>query len=412
MRYGVQAVPTHARPARGTGGRSLRRAALEERARASGCASTAPAEASDSNRWYAPRRPSGAAVWLQNAKPSTSTSSSSAPARRASPAPTASRRWSPSTTPDGTARARPRPLEVSIAVIEKGEEIGSHALSGAVVDPRALASSPRRLARSAARGRGQGREAPLADLEARDLAAGPAACSTTRASTSPRSASSSSGWRRRSRRRASTSSPASRAARCCSTAIASSACAPATSGLDKHGKPKANFEPGVDIRTKVAVLGEGPRGTLAKQLEQSHGLMRGKQPAGLRHRGQGGVGGPPGALAPGDVVHTMGWPLDLHTFGGGFVYGMKDDLVIVGLVVGLDYRNPLPRSAPGVPALQDASRDRALLRGGKMHVLRRQGDPRGRLLVDAEALGRRLPRHRRQRRASSTASASRASTWR
>ena len=66
-------------------------------------------------------------------------------------------------------------------------------------------------------------------------------------------------------------------------------------GLDKHGKQKSNYEPGVDIRAKVVVLGEGPRGTLTLELEQSHGLMRGKQPAGLRHRPQGGLGAAAGA---------------------------------------------------------------------------------------------------------------------
>jgi electron-transferring-flavoprotein dehydrogenase len=111
-------------------------------------------------------------------------------------------------------------------------------------------------------------------------------------------------------------------------------------GRGKDGKPRANFEPGIDIRTKVTVLGEGPRGTLAKQLEQRFDLTAGRNPQvyaiGIKEVWEL----PPGRIKAGDVIHTLGWPLDRDTFGGGFLYGMQNDQLIVGLVVGLDYRNP------------------------------------------------------------------------
>ena len=96
-------------------------------------------------------------------------------------------------------------------------------------------------------------------------------------------------------------------------------------GIDKDGKRKANFEPGVDIRAKSTVLGEGPRGTLAKQLEQPLGLSAGKNPqvyaTGVKEVWEL----PQGRVEPGAIVHTMGWPLRPDTFGGGFIYGMQDE---------------------------------------------------------------------------------------
>jgi len=111
-------------------------------------------------------------------------------------------------------------------------------------------------------------------------------------------------------------------------------------GLDKEGRPKANFEPGVDIRAGITLLGEGPRGTLAKQLDAKLGLSADSNPQvyalGIKEVWEL----PAGHVEAGEVVHTMGWPLGFEHFGGGFVYGMQDDLLIVGLAVGLDAEDP------------------------------------------------------------------------
>ena len=66
------------------------------------------------------------------------------------------------------------------------------------------------------------------------------------------------------------------------------------------------------------------------------------------------------------MIHTMGWPLDMETFGGGFIYGMKDRIVDIGLVVGLDYRNPTidPHHEFQRYKLHPAIRE--ILQGGKM----------------------------------------------
>ena len=111
-------------------------------------------------------------------------------------------------------------------------------------------------------------------------------------------------------------------------------------GIDKNGEAKENFEPGVDLKAKVVVLGEGPRGTLAKQLTARMNLDRRSDPQvyalGVKEVWEL----PDDRLAPGTVYHTMGYPLPGETFGGGFIYMMKNRMLDVGLVTGLDYRDP------------------------------------------------------------------------
>ncbi len=148
-------------------------------------------------------------------------------------------------------------------------------------------------------------------------------------------------------------------------------------GRDREGKPKANFEPGVDVRSRVVVLGEGPRGTLAGQIEKRLDLTAGRNPQtyaiGIKEVWEL----PPGRIEPGEVIHTMGWPLDLGTFGGGFIYGMEHDLLIVGLVVGLDYRNPLLDPHVEFQRFKTHPRMAALLEGGKMAFYGAKAIPEG-----------------------------------
>jgi electron-transferring-flavoprotein dehydrogenase len=110
-------------------------------------------------------------------------------------------------------------------------------------------------------------------------------------------------------------------------------------GIDPDGNRKSNFEPGIDLRAKVTVFGEGTRGSLAKELIKKLGLDDGKNPqtyvAGVKEIWEV----PEGRFEPGRVVHTMGYPLR-NTYGGGFVYGMKENMVSVGLLTGLDSEDP------------------------------------------------------------------------
>jgi electron-transferring-flavoprotein dehydrogenase len=137
-------------------------------------------------------------------------------------------------------------------------------------------------------------------------------------------------------------------------------------GIDKNGEKKPNFEPGVDVRAKIVILAEGPRGTLTKQLETLFNLYEGKNPqtyaVGVKELWQL----PDDRFAPGTVIHTMGWPLDTDTFGGAFVYGMKDRIVDVGLVVGLDYKNPTLDPHEQFQRFKLHPSIRKFLEGGKM----------------------------------------------
>ena len=137
-------------------------------------------------------------------------------------------------------------------------------------------------------------------------------------------------------------------------------------GIDKMGQPKANYEPGVDVRAKLVILAEGPRGTLTKQLAGIFDLYAGKHPqvysVGVKELWQL----PDDRFKPGSVIHTMGWPLDKDTFGGGFIYGMKDRIVDIGLVIGLDYRNPTLDPHHEFQRYKTHPSIRKLLEGGKM----------------------------------------------
>src|SRR3989441_10000426 len=112
-------------------------------------------------------------------------------------------------------------------------------------------------------------------------------------------------------------------------------------GIDKEGKQKPNYEPGVDLRAKVTVLGEGPRGSLAKQLMQRLDLNEGREPqvysVGVKELWEL----PDDRYPAGRVTHTLGFPSDVHTYGGGWIYGMQNRIVNLGYVTGLDYRDPL-----------------------------------------------------------------------
>ncbi len=111
-------------------------------------------------------------------------------------------------------------------------------------------------------------------------------------------------------------------------------------GVGHDGKPKSNFEPGPDLLAKVVILAEGPRGTLAKQAIGRLHLDKGVDPqvyaVGVKELWQCA----PGSVKAGSVIHTMGHPLPNDTFGGGFIYGMKNDILDIGLVIGLDYADP------------------------------------------------------------------------
>ena len=111
-------------------------------------------------------------------------------------------------------------------------------------------------------------------------------------------------------------------------------------GLGKDGEPTAEFQLGMALLAKYTIFAEGARGQLGRQLIAKYRLDAGKDPQsygiGIKELWQAD----PAKHQPGLVVHTAGWPLDGDTYGGSFLYHAEDGKIAVGFVVGLDYRNP------------------------------------------------------------------------
>jgi electron-transferring-flavoprotein dehydrogenase len=111
-------------------------------------------------------------------------------------------------------------------------------------------------------------------------------------------------------------------------------------GVGRDGQPTANFQPGMELHGTYTLFAEGSRGHLGRQLTQRFGLDQGRDPQaygiGLKELWQID----PAKHKPGLVVHTAGWPLDVNTYGGSFLYHLEDNQVAIGLVVGLNYQNP------------------------------------------------------------------------
>src|ERR687885_1141485 len=137
-------------------------------------------------------------------------------------------------------------------------------------------------------------------------------------------------------------------------------------GINKEGKPKANFEPGVDLLAKVTVLGEGPRGSLTKQLAQRLNLNEGREPQ-VYSLGVKELWELPDERYPaGRVTHTLGYPSDPHTYGGGWIYGLQNRVLNLGYVTGLDYRDPLLDPHAEFQRFKEHPFVARLLEGGRM----------------------------------------------
>ncbi|KAK5257416.1 hypothetical protein LTR16_000728 [Cryomyces antarcticus] len=111
-------------------------------------------------------------------------------------------------------------------------------------------------------------------------------------------------------------------------------------GISRAGKPKDNFERGMEFHARITLLAEGCHGSLTKQVTKKYDLRRDSQPQtyalGIKEVWEV----QPEKFQKGLVVHSMGYPLPSNTYGGGWMYHFGDNLVSLGLVVGLDYPNP------------------------------------------------------------------------
>ena len=111
-------------------------------------------------------------------------------------------------------------------------------------------------------------------------------------------------------------------------------------GIGANGNNKPNFEPGIDLHSKVTVFGEGSRGSLTKTLIKRFELDSEKNPSAYEVGVKEVWEIPEGRIEPGEVIHGFGYPLKTDTFGGFFVYGMKNNMISIGQLTSLDYKDP------------------------------------------------------------------------
>lgn len=148
-------------------------------------------------------------------------------------------------------------------------------------------------------------------------------------------------------------------------------------GIDKLGNTKGNFEPGIDIRAKITILAEGSRGSLTKQLVQRFNLDEGRNPQVYAVGVKEVWDVPKEKTTGGRVIHTMGWPLRNEEFGGGFVYNMADGHVSIGFVIGLDYLDPRLDPHQRFQEFKTHPYIRSILDGGTLYSYGAKSIPEG-----------------------------------
>ncbi|MFO1356772.1 MAG: electron transfer flavoprotein-ubiquinone oxidoreductase [Gammaproteobacteria bacterium] len=136
-------------------------------------------------------------------------------------------------------------------------------------------------------------------------------------------------------------------------------------GRDRHGNPRDSFQPGYELRARYTLFAEGCHGSLGKELMRRYNLRRASDP---QHYGLGLKEVwviDPALHQEGLVVHTLGWPLRNDTEGGGFLYHAADNQVYLGFIVALDYANPWLDPFAEFQRWKQHPRIRRFLEGGK-----------------------------------------------
>ncbi len=241
--------------------------------------------------------------------------------------------------------AAERNHEVSVCVLEKGSEVGAHILSGAVIDPRALAELLPDW---------QDRNAPLNAPVTEDrflfLTAGSSfkipsfllpTCFTNHGNYVVSLGNVCRWLGQQAEAMGVEIFPGFAAAEVLhSQDGAVAGVATGDMGIGRDGKPGPSHQPGMALTAKYTFFAEGCRGHLGKQLQERFGLREGVDPQvygiGLKELWEIR----PEQHQKGLVVHSAGWPLENDTYGGSFLYHMEDNLASIGFVVGLGYSNP------------------------------------------------------------------------
>jgi electron-transferring-flavoprotein dehydrogenase len=266
--------------------------------------------------------------------------------------------------------AAARGLEATVCLLEKGSEIGAHILSGAVIDPRALAELFPDW---------QAKGAPLNQPVTEDRFLFLSATGATRVP----------GWLLPACFRNDGYYCASLGNLCRWLAAEAeslgveiypgfaaaevlfdgegrvSGVATGDAGVGRDGGKTARFAPGMELHAKYTVFAEGCRGHLGKALQERFALRQGRDPAvyGLGLKELWEID--PARHRPGLVIHGAGWPLDNATYGGSWMYHLEANQVSVGLVVGLGYTNPYLSPFEEFQRLKTHPALRGFLEGGR-----------------------------------------------
>lgn len=232
--------------------------------------------------------------------------------------------------------------ELSVCVVDKGSEIGAHVLSGAVIDPRALAELFPDWAE---------RGAPLTTPVQKDTFAFLTAHKAFKLLTPPQmdntgnfiaSLGALTRWLGDQAESLGVEIfagfPASEILYSEDGAV--KGVATGDMGRDQHDQPGPNFEPGMELLAPYTIFAEGCRGSLSQQVMDIFKLRDDACPQtyGLGIKEVWEIS--PDVHKPGHVVHTVGWPLSSDTYGGSFLYHLDTNLISVGFITGLDYANP------------------------------------------------------------------------
>jgi electron-transferring-flavoprotein dehydrogenase len=238
-------------------------------------------------------------------------------------------------------RLKQRAPEAAVCVVEKGGEVGAHILSGAVVEPRALAELFPDW---------RDRGAPLDTPATEDRFFYMTETRAFRLPTPPQMHNTGNfivslgdvvRWLGREAEALGVEIyPGFAAAELLIEDGRVAGVATGDMGIGKDGAPGPNFQRGMELRAPYTLLAEGCRGSLSKQAIARFGLRAGVQDQtyaiGIKELWEI----PAAGHRPGLIEHSIGWPLRADTYGGSFLYHFGNNLVSYGFVVGLDYSNP------------------------------------------------------------------------
>ena len=238
-------------------------------------------------------------------------------------------------------RLKQRAPEAAVCVVEKGGEVGAHILSGAVVEPRALAELFPDW---------RDRGAPLDTPATEDRFFYMTETRAFRLPTPPQMHNTGNyivslgdvvRWLGREAEALGVEIyPGFAAADLLIEDGRVAGVATGDMGIGKDGAPGPNFQRGMELRAPYTLLAEGCRGSLSKQAIARFGLRAGAQEQtfaiGIKELWEI----PAAGHRPGLIEHSIGWPLRADTYGGSFLYHFGNNLVSYGFVVGLDYSNP------------------------------------------------------------------------